>query len=126
MKKLILILLAVNPCFAIQSRRVIAVTGSAVPAAYSVTNNKSLVMSEDLSSASHLSIFNGTTDFITCTADWKFNSVAPVTDNTRVVSEEIYLPTLVGMTFDNIGLSKQIFCRSDTGVNTGSLILHAW
>lgn len=120
----VFLLCAVNG-FALQSRRITAVAGAPVPSSYSATNKQSLVMSELLRQR-HLSIYNGTTDFITCFPNWNGKGTAPTVNTVRASSEEIYLPTLVGATFDDLSIASQIFCKSDTGTNTGNLIVNVW
>ncbi len=96
-----------------------------IPSSYSTTNTKSMVMSE-VGQARNISIYNGTTDTVYCWPNAPSYKAVPVHYGNRTTSEEIVLPTLIGQSFDLAGVGPNIFCKSQTGSNTGVLTIHVW
>lgn len=97
--------------------------GYALPTGYTI-GSESLLLSAIPKATSHLQIYNGTGSAVACEPTWAKTAVAPAnTSNTQV-----YIPNGVGLTFDFIGVSQQIYCRSNSGssITSGTLFIHTW
>lgn len=111
MKKLLFLILAVTPIFALKSRQVVFSAANPLPTSYSTSNTQSLVLSEVGTSNKNLIFLTTATDVV-CHLSGKASNTVPTS------SQEVFLVASEPMPIKDIGGVANIYCKSSTAAKT--------
>lgn len=115
MKKILLVILTCLPVFAMKSRQVQYSTGTPLPAAYSASNQASLILSE-VSGYNKNLLLIATMNDVVCNIGHGDSGTAPTSNR------EVFLVASEPMNLYNVGGIENVFCKGNGVAKTAGWI----